>query len=92
MKIDKTLEKCGELAGKMLQDYKSEILEAIRETDDEEKVRLAISFDIEPQSSSEFELTAFLRFTKKKYADKVTVTVNELQLDMFEEEADAETK
>ncbi len=91
MKIDKTIKKCGELTAGMMNDYKDDIIEALRhlehETDDEGTPKLNVSFGfvLEPKPDRSFSLTATMSFTAKKVKDKAVAFVDESQQDMFED-------
>jgi len=83
---DKTFEKGGELITALMKSYRTKINEAYLVADEELKIGFSLSIKPAPGKGT-FLLEAGINFITEKIKDQWTATVDELQLDLFEDQA-----
>lgn len=88
MKLDRTIERCGQLTEQLMRDHKEQIVEAIRNLEHEDddgnaKLKVSVGFAIEPAAPNKFDLIASISFTAKKVSDRATATIDEAQQNLF---------
>lgn len=101
MKLDQTVEKCGEMLGALMRDNKEEMYEAIENLEEQAKeqgkkgkpkLSVSANFVFSPQKDGSNKVTATLSFSVRKTKAQLSARVDEDQGNMFDAVKEGESE